>query len=243
MNLLIEQGNSSAKVAIYNKGIREASFVYEKFDTAAMQPLFELYKLRYGIMSSVIMPDEELQTELRKRLERFIWLDEQVPTPLVVKYKTPATLGKDRLAAVVGAFHIKPGHDSLVIDAGTAITYDLVDSTGAYLGGNISPGMNMRFKALHSYTKQLPLVTISEAEVPLIGDSTETAIRSGVANGIVYEMDGVINKLRIRYPELFIFLTGGNSFYFARRLENITFADINLVLTGLNRILEYNVEN
>ncbi|MDR2497299.1 MAG: type III pantothenate kinase [Tannerellaceae bacterium] len=243
MNLLIEQGNSSAKVAIYNKGVIEASFVYDKFDTAAMEPLFELYSLRYGIMSSVIEPDEALKAELGRRLERFVWLDEHVPTPVSVSYKTPSTLGKDRLAAVVGAFHTKPGRNLLVIDAGTAITYDLVDSTGLYLGGNISPGMNMRFRALHNYTCQLPLVDESEGDVPQIGDSTETAIRAGVVNGIAFEMDGMINRLRTRYPDLFIFLTGGNSFYFAGRLENGTFADINLVLTGLNRILEYNVEN
>ena len=113
--------------------------MYEKFDTTAMKPLFELYSLRYGIMSSVIEPDEELKAELGNRLERFVWLDENVPTPVVVSYKTPSTLGKDRLAAVVGASYAKPGHDLLVIDAGTAITYDLVDSTGVYLGGNISP--------------------------------------------------------------------------------------------------------
>ena len=109
-------------------------------------------------------------------------------------------------------------------------------------GGNISPGMTTRFRALNQFTKKLPLVTEQE-EVPLVGTDTETAIQAGVVNGIVCEMDGYIETLRLKYPNLLVFLTGGHSFYFERRLKNSIFADINLVLTGLNRILEYNVEN
>ena len=146
------------------------------------------------------------------------------------------------MAAAVGANYLEPGKDLLVIDAGTAITYELIEASGAYLGGNISPGMTTRFKSLNFYTKNLPLVTEQE-EVPLLGTNTESAIQAGVVNGIVYEMDGYIEKLRIKYPNLLVFLTGGHSFYFESRLKNSIFADINLVLTGLNRILEYNVEN
>ena len=122
------------------------------------------------------------------------------------------------------------------------VTYEVIEAPGIFLGGNISPGMTTRFRALNHFTKKLPLVT-EEDDIPLIGRSTETAIQAGVVNGIVYEMDGYIDELKVKYPDLLVFLTGGHSFYFERRLKNSIFADINLVLTGLNRILEYNVED
>lgn len=242
MNIIIEQGNSSTKVAVYNKGIMEASYVYKTFDIPALQPLLDRYKPENGIISSVIDTDAELIQLLKRSLIRFIRLDEHVPVPVTVAYRTPHTLGKDRLAAVTGANYLKPECDLLVIDAGTAITYDIIEASGKYTGGNISPGLATRFQALNRYTKKLPLVEEAE-EIPQIGYDTVSAIQAGVVNGIVYEIDGIISDLRIKYPGLFVFLTGGNSFYFARRLKNIIFADINLVLTGLNRILEYNVEN
>ena len=220
----------------------EASFVYKKFDVDELESLFGKYDFKHGILSTVIGKNEVLNDYLRGKLRRFIFLDETVKLPTTVQYETPETLGKDRLAAAVGANYLEPGKDLLVIDAGTAITYELIEASGAYLGGNISPGMTTRFKALNFYTKKLPLVTEQE-EVPLLGTNTESAIQAGVVNGIVYEMDGYIEKLRIKYPNLLVFLTGGHSFYFESRLKNSIFADINLVLTGLNRILEYNVED
>ena len=162
--------------------------------------------------------------------------------PIRIGYETPHTLGRDRIAAVVGAQSLRPGSNILVIDAGTAITYELLEASGLYVGGNISPGMTTRFRALHHFTQKLPLVSEPE-EVLLVGVSTESAIQAGVVNGIVLEMDGYIDLLRLKYPGLLVFLTGGHSFYFERRLKNRIFADINLVLIGLNRILEYNVEN
>ena len=242
MNIVIEQGNTCAKVGIYNKGIRQSSSFYADMSATTIIPLLNACELECGIMSSVIKPNEELLGVLSRHLKRFIWLDEQVPVPVQIKYRTPSTLGKDRLAAVVGASYLKPHHDLLVIDAGTAITYDIVNAAGFYIGGNISPGLTTRFMALNKFTEKLPLVSEAE-DVDLVGNDTETAIRSGVVNGIVCEIDGMIDKMRQLYPRLFVFLTGGHSFYFERRLENTIFADINLVLTGLNRILEYNVEN
>lgn len=242
VNLIIEQGNTSTKVAVYNKGCIEASFIYKEFNVEVVTSLFEKFDFTQGIMSTVIDTDEELLTYLRNKLLHFVFLDETIPLPVTIQYETPTTLGRDRLAAVVGANYLQPGKSLLVIDAGTAITYELVDASGTFLGGNISPGLTTRFKALNFFTKKLPLVIESD-EIPQIGTSTETAIQAGVVNGIVYEMDGYINDLRIKYPDLLVFLTGGHSFYFERRLKNSIFADINLVLTGLNRILEYNVEN
>ncbi len=242
MNLIIEQGNTSSKVAVYKNGQIKASFVYKEFGVSVVAELSGKYAFSKGIFSTVVDADEELVAFLRSKLQFFVFLDENVALPIKVEYETPKTLGKDRLAAVVGANYLQPGKNLLVIDAGTAITYEMIEASGVFLGGNISPGMTTRFRALNHFTKKLPLVT-EEDDIPLIGTSTETAIQAGVVNGIVYEMDGYIDELKIKYPDLLVFLTGGHSFYFERRLKNSIFADINLVLTGLNRILEYNVEN
>ena len=242
MNLIIDQGNASTKVAVYNEEHLEASFVFKVFDIETVSPLFNRYNLTQGVFSTVVDTDDALVCYLKKQLACFVFFDETVMLPISVKYQTPKTLGKDRLAAVVGATYLYPNRNLLVIDAGTAITYELVDASGAFLGGNISPGMTTRFKALHSFTKKLPLL-VEQDDVPLIGDSTELAIQAGVVNGIVFEMDGYIDSLQKIYPDLFVFLTGGHSFYFESRLKNSIFANVNLVLVGLNRILEYNVEN
>lgn len=242
VNLIIEQGNTLVKVAIYDKGQMLISSVYREFDREAVAVLFEQYPLINGIFSTVVERNEYLISYLNEHLHRFFFLDETVALPIQVQYATKATLGQDRVAAAVGANFLQPNRDVLAIDAGTAITYELIEASGNYLGGNISPGMDMRFRALHQFTQKLPII-VEKNEVPFVGTTTETAIRAGVVNGIVYEMDGYIDRLRLKYPNLFVFLTGGNSFYFVGRLKNPIFADINLVLTGLNRILEYNVEN
>lgn len=242
VNLIIEQGNTSTKVAIYAEGNLKASFVYKTFDKSKLKPLFDVYSLDKGIYSTVADVDEDLIVYLKERLSCFIYFDNDVRLPITIKYKTPHTLGKDRIAAVVGAYYLQPNRNILIIDAGTCITYELLEASGSYLGGNISPGMTTRFKALNDYTKKLPLVNERE-EVPCWGTCTEDAIRAGVVNGIVFEMDGYIDKAKELYSDVLVFLTGGHSFYFESRLKNSIFADINLVLTGLNRILEYNVEN
>lgn len=242
VNLIIEQGNTSTKVAIYAEGNLKASFVYKTFDKSKLKPLFDVYSLDKGIYSTVADVDEDLIAYLKECLSCFIYFDNDVRLPITIKYKTPHTLGKDRIAAVVGAYYLQPNRNILIIDAGTCITYELLEASGSYLGGNISLGMTTRFKALNDYTKKLPLVNERE-EVPCWGTCTEDAIRAGVVNGIVFEMDGYIDQAKELYSDVLVFLTGGHSFYFESRLKNSIFVDINLVLTGLNRILEYNVEN
>ncbi|MDR0349375.1 MAG: type III pantothenate kinase [Tannerella sp.] len=242
MNLIIEQGNTATKLAIFDKGHLEKSFVYDILNVQTLIHFFDTYSVSESILSTVIESDPEIISFLRERCREVIFLNESTSLPVKIQYQTPHTLGMDRLAAVVGANYLQPGKDILVIDAGTAITYELLEASGIYVGGNISPGMNTRFKSLNLFTKKLPLIKEAE-EIPLTGTTTETAIRAGVIYGICYEMDGYINELRVKYPNLFIFLTGGHSNYFAGRLKNRIFANINLVLVGLNRILEYNVEN
>jgi type III pantothenate kinase len=161
--------------------------------------------------------------------------------PIINKYRTPETLGKDRLAGVVGAQHLLPACDILVIDAGTAITYDFITSSGEFIGGSISPGIAMRYKALNTYTDRLPLLNYYD-NAKLIGDDTSTSIFSGVLNGAVAEMEGIIQQYREVYPGIKIILTGGDHNYFDKRLKIKTFAAPNLVLEGLNLILDFNIE-
>jgi type III pantothenate kinase len=189
----------------------------------------------------VILENDELLSKLKHKSTVLIELSHHTPIPIENKYQTPETLGKDRLAAVVGATFLKPDSDILVIDAGTAITYDFIDANKVYWGGNIAPGLNLRLRALHEFTQKLPLVEAKE-ESPILGTDTESAIISGALYGIVYEMDGYINHLKIKYPQLSAFLTGGSTFYFDTKLKNAIFAERNLVLIGLNRILQYNVQ-
>ena len=242
MNLIIEQGNSATKVAVYSQGQMIFSSDYKSFSNSDLLQLFNQYPLKNGILSTVIDTEKELISCLKNQFaESFFFFDEQMRLPVEVRYQTPETLGRDRIAVAVGANFLQPQKDILVIDAGTAITFEVVEAAGIYLGGNISPGMTTRFQALNRYTKRLPLVE-ERALVPFLGTSTETAILAGVVNGIVYEMDGYIDELRNKYPGLYVFLTGGHGFYFEKRLKNAIFADKCLGLIGLNRILEYNVE-
>jgi type III pantothenate kinase len=229
------------KVAVFDGEHIIASFFKENSDMSWVNEIFGQYHPDKGIMSSVIEKNDTLTNSLTEKLSCFLWLDEHIPVPVSIEYETKNTLGKDRVAAVVGANYLQPEQNILIIDAGTAITYEIIEAPGIYKGGNISPGLTTRFRSLNQFTKRLPLVKEKD-DVPLIGTSTESAILAGVVNGIVYEMDGYIDMLKAKYCDIFIFLTGGHSFYFERRLKNHIFADANLVLVGLNRILEYNAK-
>ena len=242
MNLIIEQGNSATKIAVFNHAEMVHYSVYKDFNMSDIICVLDQYPLSNGILSTVTDTNNELIDCLKNRLKCFFFFDERMRLPIDNHYQTPETLGKDRIAAAVGAFCLQPGKNILVIDAGTAVTYEVVTAAGIYIGGNISPGMTTRFRALNRFTKHLPLVS-EKGYVPLIGSSTKKAILAGVVNGMVYEMDGFIYELRKKYPDIYVFLTGGHSFYFEKRLKNTIFAVLNLVLIGLNRILEYNVEN
>lgn len=239
VNLVIDIGNTAAKIVVFDKGqptdVRRCS-------NCSLEPLEELchlYPIERGIISSVISLTDDVQTSLKCLPFPMIYFNHQTPVPIANLYQTPWTLGTDRLAAVVGANYIKPQHDLLVIDAGTCITYDFIDEKGQYWGGNISPGKQMRFKALHTFTGKLPEVS-DTGEIPIYGQSTETAIRAGVIHGIELEINGYIAQFIKKYPKLLVFLTGGDDFSFDTNLKSLIFADGLLVPKGLNRILEYN---
>lgn len=241
MNLVIDIGNSVAKIAVFDNGKMVEIHHCSNRTLDKLAIVRQKYAIEKGILSSVITLNERCREQLEELKIPLIELNYQTPVPIKNLYKTPQTLGMDRLAAVVGANGIKPGYPLLVIDAGTCITYDFIDAAGQYLGGNISPGKAMRFKALNAFTDKLPEIE-SEGETPAYGQTTETAIRSGVIHGIEFELEGYISCFWKKYPELFVFLTGGNEFSFDTKLKSVIFADGFLVLKGLNRILEYNNE-
>ncbi len=241
MNLCIDQGNSRTKVGVFDQDELVETFVYDQFGKNEISILLDQFSIEKCIISSVVSNNEILLEELKLVFKDFIELSHKTSIPIENLYDNPATLGNDRLAAVIGASFLNPYSENLVIDAGTAITYDFIDSKHVYRGGNIAPGLQMRLRALHEFTQKLPLVPVKN-ETPFIGNSTDSAILSGAIYGIVFEVDGYINELKIKYPQLSIFLTGGSTFYFAAKLKNPIFAERNLVLIGLNRILLYNVQ-
>lgn len=239
MNLVIDIGNTTAKVAIFDKNSLVEVFRSSNKSLDCLPEVLTKYRIKQGILASVIDLTQQVISQLSNLPFPLIRLSVDTPLPVENHYLTPETLGNDRLAAVIGAYDIYPEKDILVIDAGTAITYDFIDAKGRYLGGNISPGMTMRFKALHEFTGKLPLINEKGTRHSL-GVNTESAIREGVIKGMEFEIKGYIDSLKKNYPNLLVFLTGGDGFLFETNLKNLIFADVFLVLKGLNRILNYN---
>lgn len=244
MNLVIDIGNSAAKAAIFD-GQADApleSLSRPPGDLSFLLPLARRHDCRRAILSSVV----DLSAAMRRNLAALpcpvLQLTASTPVPIGNRYRTPETLGTDRLAAAVGAAMRFPERNVLVVDAGTCITYELVTAHGEYLGGNISPGLNLRLAALHQGTGHLPLVSSSDghARLPLLGYDTPTAIRAGIVRGITYEIEGYVRRLSKKYPDLLVVLTGGDVFHFDNSLKKRIFADKFLVLRGLNQILLYN---
>ena len=193
------------------------------------------------ILSSVKAVEPEITGYLSGNFEFFLELDHLTRLPIENIYETPETLGKDRLAAAIGANELFQDQNLLIIDAGTAITYDLVSKKNQFVGGNISPGLEMRFKALNHFTDKLPLISYSD-EFQTIGTNTTDAIRAGVQNGILFEMAQTMELFNRNYQNLHIIMTGGDSNFFDKKLNYSIFVHFNLTLIGLNRILEYNAK-
>lgn len=238
--LIIDIGNSSAKIAVFEN---DCLAEYLRVEHAELPELLAAKaqdaSIGSAILSSVIPLSESLEEAVMALPFPCLRMSAMLRMPFSIAYKTPETLGPDRLAAVAGAWCQQPNADLLVIDVGTAITYDLLTAEGTYLGGNISPGIGMRLKALNHFTGKLPLVS-KEGERVALGNTTETAIREGVLQGIDWEIEGYIRAYTLKYPNLLIFLTGGNAFLLGNQTKNRIFADNLLVLKGLNSILTLN---
>ena len=240
--LIVDIGNSSAKAALFEG---DTPIEETRIDHEAL-PCFFIDKSKdstigSAIVSSVIPLTEEVEHAIKRLPYPCLRMSAQLKMPFDIAYQTPDTLGPDRLAAVAEACTQQPGRDLLVIDMGTAITYDVVTAGGVYLGGNISPGIDMRLKALNHFTGKLPLVD-KEGQRSAVGITTETAIREGVLQGVDKEIEGYIREYTSKYPHLLVFLTGGGTFFLDNSAKSHIFVDDLLVMKGLNRILMLNHE-
>ncbi|HEY0654618.1 MAG TPA: type III pantothenate kinase [Chryseosolibacter sp.] len=236
MNLVVDYGNSAAKVGIFDHQNLVENRAFESLES--LQRFVSTSAVDAILISSVKEDPEKILAE--SKAEKKFVLTPDLPLPIQNKYATPRTLGMDRIASACGAWALFPRENSLSIDAGTCITYEFLDKNGNYRGGAISPGLSMRFKAVHTFTAKLPLISPKE-NVPLIGDSTETSIQSGVINGLVAEIEGFISRYQKEFGSLRVILCGGDARFFENQLKASIFASPELVLIGLNSILNYNV--
>ena len=246
MNLVIDIGNTLTKIALFEhknmirfEAISDLSLIKLKSIVSDFNALNNS-KIKYAILSAVGKIPNDVVPFLSDEYN-FIQFTHLTKIPIKNIYESPVTLGLDRLAGVVGASAQIQDKDLLVVDCGTCVTYDFRNRKKEYLGGGISPGIDMRFRALNTFTANLPLVSRSD-QFELIENTTERAIRSGVLNGIIAEMDGNINEYKKKFPEIEVIFTGGDVNFFDRKLKNDIFANSNLVLEGLNLILEYNID-
>jgi type III pantothenate kinase len=238
MNLVIDDGNSATKVGIFDHQTLLEKHAFNSKDELSKFLTSSAHE--NVIICSVKGEGKSIAEMLQYRKKVFI-VDHTLPLPITNHYKTPNTLGVDRLAGVCGATEIFPFEHCLVIDSGTCITFDFIDREKNYLGGGISPGMNMRFKAMHTFTAKLPLIS-PRPDVPLVGASTEECMQSGVVNGIIAEMNGIIEQYNQKYSGVRVILCGGDTGFFENQLKASIFASPELVLIGLNSILNYNVK-
>ncbi len=222
-------------------------FIYKSFSSSDVERLFDLYDITDSIISSVVNIEAAVVNTLSRNSQHFVLFDHNTPVPIINRYETPQTLGQDRLAAAVGAKSLCPNENLLIIDAGSAITYDFVTAEGEYMGGNIAPGLKMRFTMLHRMTKKLPLVEAEEKElIPLFGKNTRDAIAAGVIRGVAYEVKGYMRTLHEKMPHFRTYLTGGHASYVlnnvrsSRSEQREIHYEKNLVLIGLNEILIFN---
>ena len=240
MNLVVDVGNSLIKFAVFDKGNILFDSVIESEKTAGhIKDIFKRFpKIKNAIVSSVGNLNDKDFAVLSVFCKVHV-LSHNSKVPFKNSYATPQTLGVDRIALATAAFYHNPNANTLVIDAGTCLTYDMLNDYGEYLGGGISPGLAMRYRSLSEQTSKLPLLGPDEL-FDFIGNSTKTSIHSGVLNGISVEIDGVIDQYRSRFTDLTVILTGGDGQFLSKRLKNTIFAHSKFLLLGLNYLLEYN---
>ncbi|WP_435255454.1 type III pantothenate kinase [Tenacibaculum sp. A30] len=242
MNLIIDVGNTRVKVAVFELDTVKEIFVFDKAEILSeVKKIISIFSITSSIVSSVAHFTEEERQEIAELLNP-IFLDSTTNVPFKNNYKTPKTLGVDRIALASAAVNKYPNKNVLVIDAGTCITYDFITKKGEYLGGAISPGIQMRYKALHEFTAKLPLLEPNELQ-NFIGVDTNTSIHSGVINGVSNEIDGIIKQYQKKYQELTVVLTGGDTYFLSKQLKSVIFAHPNFVLEGLHTILIHNLAN
>ena len=243
-NLVLDIGNSNSKIAVFNGQELLHYQTLKYLDVHLLKEWIEKYKIQNSILSSVGI-DAEALVNVLKANTNYIEFSTQTNTGVKNEYKTPSTLGLDRWAKVIAAHQLYPHKNCFMIDAGTCITYDLLNSRAEYFGGSISLGINMRFEALNHFTKRLPLINWDPEQnnIP-IGTDTLTAIENGVLQGIVNEVEGFIALQNKNNKDLVVVITGGNAAFLLKQLKNSIFApqvthDPYLVLKGLNEVIAF----
>ncbi|HEY0054984.1 MAG TPA: type III pantothenate kinase [Pedobacter sp.] len=246
LNLVVDIGNTFTKLATFNNKEIISLVRTEALSLEYLNNFLNTQAIDNAIISSVNTEIDSFEDLLKSRTKYFRFTGSS-SSNIINHYKTPQTLGLDRYAAVIAAEYLFPQQSCLIIDAGSCITYDFVDKNKNYLGGSITPGIQMRFKAMSSFTGRLPLV---EPDINIntdsdYGDDTTTAIRSGVQKGVVYEALGFINSFYLKWPDLKVILCGGDVNFFDTQLKNSIFAhtlktEPHLVLIGLNEVIYYN---
>ena len=239
MTLALDLGNSFLKTAVFQGDvlIDQQTFDYTSFKKDLATHLKKYPKIHHAIISSV---KNFLVSDFDSILQgiKINYITHQSRFPFKNLYQTPQTLGIDRMVLAAGAVISYPNQNRLIIDAGTCITYDFVDSKNHYRGGAIAPGAQLRYQSLHAYTSKLPLLTIQNPG-DVVGNSTQQAIHSGVINGLCFEIQGFIDYYCSNYENFIIILTGGNADFLAKRLKNPIFANSNFLLQSLNQLFQY----
>ena len=238
-NLIVDEGNTLCKIAVLDKSEVLCEVSAPDFDLAKAAELTKQFAIEQAIVASTRGGAERICEQLRSKIARVLHFTSQTEVPIDIDYSSRQTLGADRIAVAVGVVCGMGVRDALVVDMGSAITFDIVEN-GVFKGGNISLGVAMRFKALHEFTASLPLCSATEPN-QRFGKSTREAIEQGVMQGILHEIEGYAERISAANVKKCIIFCGGDAESFVNRIKSAIFAPRKLMFTGLNRILEYNV--
>jgi type III pantothenate kinase len=238
VNLVLDVGNSLLKIALFEKSELIQKFKFSENYRRNIEDIISKYKVTHSIISNVGRIDDSI-INILKESTNLLLVSNQLKIPFKNLYKSKNTLGQDRLALVSAAAFNFPNENVLIVDIGSCITYDFKNNNNEYLGGGISPGISMRFKSLNTFTSNLPLIDF-DSIYQLIGNNTKNSITSGVVNGTISEINGIIQQYREEFKNIRIILTGGDSNFLLKRIKNTIFADRNFLLIGLNKLLEDN---
>jgi type III pantothenate kinase len=243
MILTIDVGNTQVKSAVFEEDrlLEKGVFLLSDFEKSIEKILKKFSRISVLTVSSVGKLEDETLNLFKERVEVYV-IDREKRFPFENNYATPRTLGIDRMILTAGAVLQFPNQNRLIIDVGTCVTYDFVDSKNVYYGGAISPGLRLRYEAMHNYTAKLPRLTLEEPQ-SLVGDSTVQSMHSGVVNGLTFEIDGYIDGLKGENENFIIILTGGDANFLAKRLKNTIFANSNFLLESLNLLYQYQINN
>lgn len=243
MNLAIDIGNTRTKVAVYENNIILNIEIFEQiYFRKKIQNLISNCNEKPNIILTTVKNFSQDDEKWLSEISALTIINSKTPLPFVNKYSTPETLGIDRRVLASGAVLKFPNQNRLIIDAGTCITYDFITAKNEYLGGAISPGINLKYKSLNDYTDKLPLLSLNETH-DVIGNSTNNSIHSGIINATLLEVDGFINSYINDFQNLTVILTGGDADFLAKRLKNTIFANPNFLLESLIMLYQYTIDH